>query len=236
MAAGTPATLLLAPAGATNTVGATHCVTATVKDAATNPVPGVTVRFSVPTAVTTHASPASGSAPTDANGQAGFCFIATLPGTDTIHAYADTDNSNTQDPGEPFGDASKTWIPPVSTQFCEVTISDGGWIKADNSDKATFSGDARVLADGTVQGQQTYKDQGVVDVRSTALTATTCSSDRVTASIFGTATIDGLGSHIFRIDVTDGKSTAAPDTYGIILDTGYRSGQHRLGGGNVTIH
>ena len=233
----TPATLTLEPPTATNTVGATHCVTATVKDAATNPVPGVTVRFSVPTAVTTHASPASGSAPTDANGQAGFCFIATLPGTDTIHAYADTDNSNTQDPGEPFGDATKTWTAPTSTQFCEVTIKDIGRIVANNSDPAKFTGHAKVMADMSVQGQQSYEDLGPVQplkVDSIELTATTCSSDHTTATILGRTTINGAGSHTFRIDVTDGKSVAS-DTYGITLDTGYVSGQHQLTKGKVTI-
>src|SRR5207253_338829 len=73
---GPPATLTLAPKVATNTVGVQHCVTATVKDAAGNPVPSITVVFSVPTAVATHASPSSGSVTTDVNGQATFCYSA----------------------------------------------------------------------------------------------------------------------------------------------------------------
>ena len=63
---GTPATLTLAPPAATNTVGTTHCVTATVKDVFGNPVPGVTVVFTVQGAVLTNAVPASGSAKTNA--------------------------------------------------------------------------------------------------------------------------------------------------------------------------
>jgi hypothetical protein len=35
-----------------------------------------------------------------------------VTGTDTITAYADTNNNGTQDPGEPFGTATKTWTPP----------------------------------------------------------------------------------------------------------------------------
>src|SRR2546422_11509443 len=102
-----------------------------------------------------------------------------------------------------------------------------------------FGGNAKALTDGTVQGQQNYRDKGPVQpmiVSSTELTATTCSADRTTASIFGKATIDRAGSHVFRIDVTDMSKLGSTDSYGIMLDTGYMSGQHDLGGGQVTIH
>jgi hypothetical protein len=232
----TPTTLTLAPATATNTVGTQHCVTATVKDDFGNAVSGVTVRFSVgPSVPTTFPSPSSGTGNTNANGQATFCYTASLPGVDRIHAFVDTNGNGVQDAGEPFGDATKTWTPPASTALCEVTITNGGWIVANNLDRANFGGNAMVSADGTPRGQEEYQDQGPaqpMNVHSIQIAATTCSSDRTTASIFGTATIDGTGSHIFRIDVTDNL----PNTYGIKLDTGYMSGQHPLGGGNITIH
>ncbi|MGH7529137.1 MAG: Ig-like domain-containing protein, partial [Gemmatimonadales bacterium] len=82
-----------------------HCVTATVRDNATNPVPGATVRFAV-----TGAHSTSGSAPTDANGQASFCYTGTQVGDDTITGFADTNVSGVQDPGEPSGTATKTWV------------------------------------------------------------------------------------------------------------------------------
>jgi hypothetical protein len=230
-----PATLILTPATATNTVGATHCVTATVKDSSGNPSPSITVVFSVVGAQATFATPSSGSASTNSSGQATFCFTASLPGVNGIHAFADTNSNGSQDPGEPFGDATKTWVLPTSTQFCEVTITDGGWIIADDTDRANFGGNAKVAADGSVQGQQQYTDHGPVQalaVKSIQVTATTCDAARTMASIFGTATIDGAGTHAFRIDVTDN----APSTYGIMLDTGYASGQHPLGGGQITIH
>jgi WD40 repeat protein len=229
----TPATLTLEPSMATNTAGAPHCVVATVEDGLSNPVPGLTVRFSVPTSTATQASPASGSATTDVNGQAQFCFSTPLPGMDDIHAYADADTDNTQDAGEPFDDATKTWVLPANTEFCEVMIKDVGRIMANNGDPAKFTGHAKVKADGTVQGEQHYEDLGPAQpltVDSIELTATTCSEDRTTASIFGRATINGSGSHTFRVDVTEG-----PDTYGITLDTGYSSGQHPLTKGKVTI-
>jgi hypothetical protein len=199
----------------------------------------VTVRFSVPTAVATHASPSSGSVTTNSNGQAIFCYSASLAGEDAIQAFADTDNDTTQDAGEPFDDATKTWTTPPSTEFCEVTITNGGWIIANNTDRANFGGNAKDAADGSVQGEQEYQDQGpaqALNVHSLVLTATTCSSDRTSATIFGTATIDGSGTHVFRIDVTDMGSPGTNDSYGIILDTGYVSGQKQQQGGNVTIH
>jgi hypothetical protein len=237
---GPPATVTLFPPAAVNTLGTQHCVTATVRDVFANPVPSVTVIFSVPTAVATHASPSSGSAVTGANGEATFCFTAALPGADTIHAFADSDNDGTQDLGEPFGDAAKTWTLPPSTAFCEVTINVGGSIIAVNGDVASFSGNAKVSADGlSVQGHEHYRDQGPVqprDVDSIALLAATCSNDLTTATIFGTATIDGSGTFVFRIDVIDNGEPGTNDFYGIIMSDGYASGQQQLRSGNVQIH
>jgi hypothetical protein len=240
--AGAAATMTLLPAADTNTVGDQHCVTATVRDAFTNPVPGVTVRFSVPTHVATFAHPFQGSATTDANGQATFCFTASLPGADAIHAYADTNNTATQEPGEPFADATKVWTPPASTAFCEVTITNGGWIYALNGDKSSFGGNAKVSGDGsTIQGNEEYQDHGPANprnVKSIRLLATTCTTDTQpqAATIFGRATIDGAGDYVFRIDVTDGGNGGSSDSYGIMLSDGYASGQQQLQAGNVTIH
>src|SRR5439155_14985965 len=108
----------LSPATATNTVGATHCVTATVTDSFSNPTPGVLVRFSVTPAISR--MPPSGSATTNASGQAQFCYTPTMAGADAIHAYADTNGNNMQDAGEPFGDAIKAWIPG---QPAKLTLS-----------------------------------------------------------------------------------------------------------------
>jgi hypothetical protein len=234
-----PATLRLAPATATNVVGTQHCVTATVKDASGTATAGIAVVFSVPTATATHASPASGSSTTDSNGQAVFCFTASLPGQDAIHAFADTNRNGTQDTGEPFGDATKTWTLPPSTAFCTVTITNGGWIIANNGDHANFGGNAKADGGGTASGQENYQDQGPVqpmDVHSLDVTAVTCSANHEYATIFGDATIGGFGAYVFRIDVRDGDAFATSDAYGIMLSNGYDSGVHALQGGNVTIH
>jgi len=240
--AGPPASMTLLPTTATNTVGERHCVTATVYDRFGNPVPDVIVRFSVPTHVATHAHPFSGSVTTDSNGEAVFCFTASLPGTDAIHAFADTNGNGNEDATEPFADATKIWTLPLSTAFCEVTITEGGWITTMNGDRASFGGNARVSDDGSsVDGEEEYQDHGPADprnVKSIELLATTCTTDAdpQTATIFGRATIDGSGDFIFRIDLSDGGHGGSNDSYGILMDDGYDSGQQPLGGGNVTIH
>jgi hypothetical protein len=64
-----------------------------------------------------------------------------------------------------------------------------------------------------------------------------CNAAGPSASIFGTATVDGSGSYIFRIDVADNGEPGRNDTYRIRLSNGYDSGVQKLSaGGNVQIH
>lgn len=236
------ATLDLQPMTDTNVVGTPHTVTATLTGVGGGPCAGITVYFTVLTAVATAATPPSGSDVTDANGEATFTYTAALPGMDTIHAFADLNGDGDQDtPPEPFDTANKLWTVPPSTEFCEVTITNGGWIIAMNGDRASFGGNAKVGADGSIQGQEQYQDHGPADprnVHSFELLATTCDteSDPKTGTIFGRATIDGSGDYFFRIDVIDGGHGGSSDSYGITMSDGYVSGQRQLEGGNVTIH
>ena len=56
------------------------------------------------------------------------------------------------------------------------------------------------------------------------------------ASIYGQATINGSGSFFYRINVKDvGEPGVGRDTYWILLQNGYNSGQQTLEGGNVQI-
>jgi hypothetical protein len=57
------------------------------------------------------------------------------------------------------------------------------------------------------------------------------------ATIFGQATIDGSGSNVYEIRVTDGGNPGVgQDTYQIMLPSvPYNSGQQTLEGGNVII-
>jgi hypothetical protein len=227
-----PASLDLQPASATNVVDANHCVTATVKDEFGNVTPGITVDFSV--VPTTTRVPSSGTAVTDALGQATFCYTSALTGLDTITAFADTDNSGGQNGTEPSATATKNWVLPTSTEGCKVT--GGGRIETADGDKATFGGNAK----GTgPSGQEEYQDHGPavdMNLHSIAILAVLCSDDGLSASIFGTATIDGAGSVDFRIDVTDAGEPGRSDTYRIQLSNGYDSGTQILAGGNIQIH
>jgi hypothetical protein len=229
---GEPATLDLQPATATNTVDAQHCVTATVEDQFGNPTPGITVDFSVvPTAGHT---PTSGTAVTDALGQATFCYTSALPGGDTITAFADTDSSGTQNGTEPGATAAKTWVLPTSQAGCKVTY--GGRITTADGDKATFGGNAKGAGPS---GQEEFRAHGPTadfNLHSIDVQAVVCSEDGLSASIFGTATIDGAGSVDYRIDVTDAGEPGSADTYEIRLSNGYDSGVQTLVGGNVQIH
>jgi Bacterial Ig-like domain (group 1)/Right handed beta helix region len=230
---GPPATLTLAPKTAMNPVDTQHCVTATVRDAAANPTPSITVRFSVTGSVNT-----SGSATTNASGTATFCYTGpALPGADAIRAYADTDNDNMQDAGEPFDTAAKTWVLPATTPGCEIKITNGGWIVANNGDRSSFGGNAKADEDGNVSGNEEYQDHGPaqpMNLHGNVL-AIVCNND-TSATIFGEATIDGSGSHSYRIDVQDlGEPGKGVDRYRMRVNS-YDSGDQILKGGNVQIH
>jgi hypothetical protein len=82
---GVPVTgIKLAPLSATNPVGGTHTVTATVSDSAGNPIAGVTVTFTVQSGPN---AGRTGTGVTNASGQATFTYSDTGgAGTDTIVA------------------------------------------------------------------------------------------------------------------------------------------------------
>jgi hypothetical protein len=78
-----PESIVLTPITATNTLGQTHTVTATVKDSNGNAVVGKSVTFAVtvgPNAGTT------GNGVTDSTGQVTFSYVGNVVGTDTIIA------------------------------------------------------------------------------------------------------------------------------------------------------
>jgi hypothetical protein len=122
-------------------------------------------------------------------------------------------------------------------------ITDGGRITAANGDRATFGGNAKVSASGKASGQQTYQDHGPADpmkVKSKTVNAVSCdiasNGKDGEASIFGTASIDGSGTFVYRIDVDDnGEPGKGRDTYHILLSNGYDSGVKTLQAGNIQV-
>ncbi|MGH2845135.1 MAG: post-COAP-1 domain-containing protein [Thermoleophilaceae bacterium] len=207
-----PATLTLDPKAATNEVGTTHCVTATVRDAQGDPFEGVTVRFDVAGSVSR-----SGSAMTDGSGQARFCYTGPdFPGTDAIRAYADSDGDGSEDPGEPSDTAQKTWILPASTPGCEVegigTLSTNR--RAGFALKASFeSGDPQP------KGDVIFVDwPAELTFRSTAIDAMVVSGSR--ATLFGRGTANGEPVR-FRVVAADLSESGGEDTFEILLSSGY---------------
>jgi uncharacterized repeat protein (TIGR01451 family) len=104
-----PPTLALAPTSATNQVGTSHTVTATLTQDGSG-VSGATVLFSV-----TGANTGSGSGATDGSGNASFSYTGTNAGSDTITACYDANSSGTCDSDEATATATKTWTsaPPA---------------------------------------------------------------------------------------------------------------------------
>jgi len=230
--AAAPVTVTVTPATAVNTVGQQHCVTATAKDAFGNPTANYTVYFTV-TGTTTVRDRSSGSATTNASGQAQFCYTAQFPGSDTIKAVVDANKNNTAEATEPTGTATKSYVLPVSTPLCQVSVTDGGWIIAANGDRASFGGNAKVSSTREVKGEQVYQDHGPAQplrMKSTNVLAVVCAGKE--ATIYGSGTLNDSVPVFYRIQVTDGGKN---DKYGILLSTGYYSGDQPLRGGNITV-
>jgi hypothetical protein len=102
-----PVALTLTPGTEENPVGATTTVTAATVDVDALPVPDATIVFAVAGSVT-----ASGSCTTDAAGTCSFDYAGpTVPGSDEVLAFADTDGDGVQGPGEPGASAARTWVP-----------------------------------------------------------------------------------------------------------------------------
>ena len=136
-------------------------------------------------------------------------------------------------PSETF--VTKFDVPPVSTPGCKVTGS--GSIRAANGDRASFGGPAQVSPSGAAAGAPTYTDHGPtqpVRLRGTRIDALVCRDG--TATIVGTATVDGAATTGYRIEVRDAGEPGRDDTYRIVLETGYDSGAQTLRTGNVQVH
>lgn len=131
----TGATLALAPPTQTEDVYATADVTATLANSCGDPLQGATVDFTVPSGPN---AGQTGSATTDANGNATFAYSSSLTGTDTVTAAA----SNPAGQIVPPGPVSVVW-----QQRTPVLTITGGAGTSDYNDAATV--DATLTADGS---------------------------------------------------------------------------------------
>jgi hypothetical protein len=126
----------------------------------------------------------------------------------------------------------------VSTPGCEIKINNGGRITTTLGDHATFGGNAKVSLSGEASGQQTYQDHGPMQplaFKALTVEAVICNDDG-TAEIHGTGSVDGTGSHQYRIDLKDAGEPGTGDMYWILIPAvAYDSGNQILEGGNVQI-
>jgi hypothetical protein len=101
--------VLLAPDAATNILGSTHTVTATVLATDGSLVPNRDVFFTV-----AGANNVTGVVRTDANGQAQFTYTGVIAGVDQITATVDGDGDQTTVDPVVSPIVTKTWLPPAS--------------------------------------------------------------------------------------------------------------------------
>jgi len=182
---GNGATLQLLPltAGPNNT-GRQQTVTATLKDNNSNPLSGVAVQFTV-----FGANPTSGSATTDANGNASFTYTGANPGNDQVVAMA-TSNGNTA-----ISNSSQiAWIAPVAVV--------GGWIGSPANGAVvqrpiTISLPTVTLQSGTVSFWPVSNPSAV-----TVLNPNASGSAGTTLATFD-PTILANGSYIIQVQGTD---------------------------------
>jgi hypothetical protein len=224
-----PASLVLTPADAVNQVVTSHTVTATVKSVTAQPVSGITVRFTVLGSVSS-----SGSCITGGDGRCAFTYTGPqLPGADLITAYADADSDATQDPGEPFAEATKAWVLPTSTPG---HVTGGGQIlNAARNDKIAFGFNAKSDQNG-VKGNCTVVDPSTVpNTMIKCLDVTSLIQSGTHATFFGNATVNNVAV-TYRIDVDDlAEPGRGQDTFSIQMSSGYAAGGV-LTGGNVQVH
>ena len=94
--------ITLSPVSATNNLGETHTLTAKIQDSQGNPIAGKTVTFTITSGPN---AGMTGTAVTNAQGEATFSYTSSLTGTDTIVA------SFMDDTGKPIqsNEATKVW-------------------------------------------------------------------------------------------------------------------------------
>lgn len=226
-----PATSLeLTPAAATNPVGTTHTVTATVTDASGVAAQPTTILFTVRGSTNT-----SGQCTTTTTGSCDYSYRGPdLPGADSITACADNNNNGTCDTGEPTAEASKAWLLPTSTPG---QVTGGGQIPdpSDRNYKVSFGFTAK-NSNGVLKGECSVVDQSAAKnilIKCQNVTAMVPSGTH--ATFFGNATVNGASTD-YRIDVDDlAEPGKGHDTFKIQTGSGYTTAG-TLTQGNIQVH
>jgi hypothetical protein len=217
-------TIELTPVTSVNPTGTSHTVTAIVRDAAMEPVQGMTVLFVVtsPTGFTSRCV-------TDSEGICPLTYQGPSdPQADDIRACADTNVNGNQDPTEPCADASKVW---TRTPNSPGQVTGGGYIREFRVNFALHA-KAQTITD-PAEGGCNVNDH-LEDVRIQCLSVTSVVITPTHATIMGQAEQDGIATN-YTIDVDDLSDQGLPDTFEIRTDLGYLNGG-TLTGGNIHIN
>ena len=147
--------LSLDQASASEAVGVTHDVAVTLTNVTGGPLPGRPVAFAVAGANAT-----TGTAVTDAAGQATLSWLGTTPGEDVLTAWVDTNGNGTNEPDEAAASIGTTWTEPAGiTTATSLTTSAN---PSRPNQRVTFT--ATVTAPGsaeTPQGTIQFTGNGV---------------------------------------------------------------------------
>jgi RHS repeat-associated protein len=170
----------LAPKTATDLDGTPATVVATVTDNQNHPVMGFHVAFQV-----TGANPTTGTAITDANGQAAFTYTGTQPGTDTVQATAAT-----------FSDTATVHWANVPPSVSFTSPANG----------STLSAGTSVVLTGQALPGSPLAPVVLITVNGTAVDATDPAGD------FFAAVNVAAGTNVFTVVATDSLGQAASAT------------------------
>ena len=157
-------------------------------------------------------------ATTDFAGTARFCYTGTLPGDDTIGAFADTNNNQTQDVGEPGDTATKTWTGEPPTHHLTVSKAGTGTGTVTSAPAGITCGAtcAADFGDGTSVVLTATPDAGSVftgwtgDCTGTGTCTLTMSADHTVTATFDTAPLITHHLTVSKAGTGTGTVTSAP--------------------------
>jgi hypothetical protein len=209
-----PAVVILSPKTATNPVNGVHCVTVTALDAFAQPVDGAFVVILVNDAVTGELLFRSLGRTID--GVYKFCYQGpNNPRVDRITAFADLNENETLDPGEPVDEGSKVWV----LETAAPGQATGGGHVLGLSTEIGFAFNAQLTGAG-LQGNCQVFDRGP-DIRIDCLDVDSLVIVGTHASIAGRATVNGVETR-YEIETDDlGEPGSGRDTFTIRTDSGY---------------
>lgn len=225
VAAQAPASVTVVPATPVGVAGQAVKVTATVRDAAGNPIPNAPATWSSAGA----GAVTFGETLTKADGTVDGAVLSSTGGTQTITVTAGA-----------AGSATVTWLGLPGTPNPTNTpgaASGGGWFDNPNKRHFAFWGEYDA-GDAAASGEMTFDDRSGTKARAASITSFAIAGTKVT--IAGTATVNGAAGYSFTIEAVDNGEPGVNDTFKITLTKDADplwsySSSGTLGGGNIQV-